>query len=279
MGLRTKTAQGMLVYMAIFTNTFAGALDIESANNKIGAQVLYKHINHTETENGAALDSEDGHVMGYGLTGSVMRDWWLGHDYLAVQYSSFSGETSYTGCTMGNPAYGSLRGKSKAQIKDGDLRYGKGFVADDDAIVTLYLELGYHKYDRYLGYGTPDGYRETYTHNYYGVGALGQYSAINKIVFSAYFLNGRTYGANIVVALPSPYAGFSAKLGNSALYKVGVSVDYAFTINFHANLSVDTASWNYGKSQNQSIGNGLYAYEPDSTTKDTTAKISIGYAF
>lgn len=264
---------------------FAGIQDVESANNQFVAQFQYNYMHYAETANenetgsGGALDSEDGHITGYGLSGSVMKDVWLGRDYFEAQYSAFSGKTNYMGGTQTNPTFGSLVGESGAKIKEGSFRYGSGIVINNELMVTPFGELGRHQYVRTLVVGTPASYQETYTHNYFGIGALAQFSPSEKVVYSLNAMIGRTYGANLVAVLPGPSVGFSAKLGNSMIEKIGVSVDYAFTKNIHVNAGAEVAGWSYGASANQPIGNGLYVYEPKSTTSITTAKVGMGFSF
>ncbi|BBP04368.1 hypothetical protein TPL01_21530 [Sulfuriferula plumbiphila] len=260
-----KTALPILACL-ISTTACADILDINAANNQIGAQIQSRHVDYTETANGSILDTESGHVTGYGLSASVMKDLWLGHDYLDAQYSRFSGQTDYIGAPFGGGKYGSLTGKSGAEIADFSLRYGKGFAIHDQFMVTPYAEFGYHRWDRDVGY------TEHYTHRYYGIGALGQYSPAGKLVVSANAMIGHTYASKINVVAPF---GFSAGLGNSVMYRAGISLDYAFTKNVHANAGIDYTSWEYGASAVQPSG----YYEPDSRTKGTTIKAGMGYAF
>jgi hypothetical protein len=271
---KTTTALSALACLTLSATAFAGTHDIESANNQLVVQFLSKNLDYTETANGAVLDTESGRVPGYGFSLSVMKDQGQGRYYIQMQYRSFKGKTDYVGGTLGNPVYGSLIAKSGATIADSSIRYGKGLAINDEFMVTPYGELGYHQWDRNVGDGSPGGYPETYSHLYLGAGALGQYSPFGKLVLSADVLIGSTFGSNINVGLPAPF-GFSASLGNSILSRVGVSVDYAFTKNIHANTGVDYTSWKYGASAVQSSG----FYEPDSKTKDTTVRAGIGYAF
>lgn len=267
-----------MVFLVLSAPAFADMQDIESANNQISVQFQSQDMNHTEIVNGAIADSEDAHIAGYGLFASAMKDLWLGHDFFAVQYTSFYGESTYVGSSIGNPVYGSLVEKSSAKNSDFNFRFGNGYLVDGGLMVTPYGELGYHKYDRTIGYATPGSYLETYTHYYYGIGIMGQLSPTDKMVWFANILIGHTFRANITVGLPAPF-GFSAKLGNSALYKMGTSLDYAFTKNLHANFGVDVASWKYGMSADQPVGFGLFLYEPDSKTNNTTYKAGIGFSF
>jgi len=97
MRLKEITALHALALLTLSAPVFADVQDIESANNQVVAQIQNNYMVYDEIANGALLDSENGHIIGYGLSVSVMKNLWLGHDYLAVQYSSFNGKTNYTG--------------------------------------------------------------------------------------------------------------------------------------------------------------------------------------
>jgi hypothetical protein len=88
-------------------------------------------------------------------------------------------------------------------------------------------------------------------------------------VLSANAMIGTTVGSNIDVV-----GVFSGPLGNSALYRAGVSADYALVQNLHGNVGVDHTSFDYGIS---AVYGGYF--EPDSTTNYTTVRIGLGYAF
>ncbi|MDA8327582.1 MAG: hypothetical protein M0Z83_01265 [Betaproteobacteria bacterium] len=259
----------------------ADTSDIKAANNQVGIQWTSTNVNYTETgngvlgANGATLDTEGGSVSGYAISASVMKDLLLGNDYFSLEYNHASGSTNYVGASLtGGGVYGSLTASSGATLINYSARYGKGFTNQNmpNVMVTPYVELGHHEWDRGVNTG------ETYTNSYYGAGLLGQYSPIPKLVLSGNALIGETFGSNITAnAIPNlipAFNGFSGGLGNSALYKVGVSADYAFTQNFHGNVGVDYTSFDYGASAIYS-GYG----EPNSTTAYTVARVGIGYAF
>jgi hypothetical protein len=258
---------------------FADTSDIKASNNQMGIQIISTHVDYTETGNGmlgtrtGTLDTENGRVPGYTLSLSTMNDWWLGNDYIEAEYDHSSGNTNYIGGLIGPPAtpYGSVVGISGATLTNYSARYGKGFIVNDGLMLTPYAELGSHKWDRGVNYG------ETYTHNYYGIGALGQYSPASKWVLTASGLIGNTFGSYIVVNTGPGLNGFSGGLGNSTLYKVGVSADYALTSHFHGNVGVDYMSFKYGISAVYPVNGG--SWEPDSSTHYTTVKFGLGYAF
>lgn len=270
------------------STAFAGTPDIKASNNQVGIRIISTNVDYTETGNGifgtptGTLDTETGGVPGHALYISTMKDLWLGNDYIEAEYDNSSGNTNYVGGFIGPPAtpYGSAVGTSSATLINYSARYGKGFIkgfiidnANDEFMLTPYAELGHHEWDRGANYG------ETYTHNYLGFGALGQYSPVSKLVLSANAMVGETFGSYITVNSGPGLNGFSGSLGNSILYKVGVAADYAFMKHFHGNVGVDYMSFNYGISAAYPVGGGFVAWEPDSKTNYTTVKIGLGYAF
>lgn len=261
--------------LAAASGASAGVSDIKSANNQLGIQLISTNVDYTETGNGilgsmtGTLDTEAGHVPGIGLSLSVMRDIWLGNDYFEAEHDVSRGHTNYVGGFQNPPTpYGSVTGTSSAKLINFSARYGKGFVVNDQFMLTPYAELGRHQWDRGVNLG------ETYVHGYYGIGLLAQYSPASKLVLSANALAGNTFGSNIVVN-----GAFSGPLGNSVLTRIGVAADYALARNIHANIGVDYTSFSYGISNLYPAGSNLFTWEPDSKTNYTTLRIGLGYAF
>jgi hypothetical protein len=269
MGFRASTIQ--LALASIFTATLpqlavADQTDILTANNQIQLQAISTHVDYAEHDQFGILDSERGDVPGFGISYSAM---WGNNYYLQLQYSRNNGDTRYVGqALIGGTGYGSVVDRSGATITDYSARLGRGFVLTDRMMLTPYGELGHHRWER----GVNEG--ETYTHDYFGIGALAQYSPVPKLVLTANLLAGRTFNAHIDVAGSAPYA-FSASLGNADLYKAGIAADYAFTQNFHGTLGLDYTSLDYGDS---AVSSGGF-YEPDSRTRNTSINVGIGYAF
>ena len=262
--------------LAGVSGAFAGESDILATNNQFGIQVISTNVDYTETGNGllgsptGTLDTETGRVPGYALSISTMQDVWLGNDYIEAEYDHSSGNTNYVGGLIGPPPtpYGSVTAISSATLINYSARYGKGFIVNDEFMLTPYAELGHHEWDRGVNLG------EVYTNNYYGLGALAQYSPASKLVLSANVLAGSTFGSNITVN-----GAFSGVLGNSTLYKVGAGADYAFARNLHGNIGIDYTSFSYGISGVYPAGVNLVTWEPDSKTNYTTVKVGLGYAF
>ncbi|WP_248747808.1 hypothetical protein [Pseudomonas sp. MWU12-2037] len=264
------------VTAALCTTAFAGTDDIKASNNQFDVQAISTKVDYKETTKGrfgspvGTFATENGTVHGFALSFSMMKDVLLDNDYLQFQYSKNNGNTGYKGTLQSSGKYGSAVGQSSANISDYSLRWGKGFALDGAFMVTPYGELGRHEWQRGVNFG------ETYTHSWYGAGTLVQYSPFSRLVFTANALVGRTFASDVDVSGPR---GFSAGLGDSNLYKAGLSADYAFTKNLHGNVGVDYTSFKYGISSAHNISSTAVALEPSSQTDETTLKIGVGYAF
>ncbi len=260
--------------MVLSATASAGTADIVAANRQVGIQYVSTYVDYTETGNGylgtntGVLDTERGWVPGVGVSFSSM--WGDQHFYINAQVSQNTGSTQYVGSLIGG-TYGSVVAWSTATLIDRSVRFGKGFAIGGSMMATPYAEVGMHEWDRGVNFG------ETYTHNYVGLGILGQYSPVTRLVISANALVGSTFASYISVAGPF---GFSGDLGNSALYKAGLSVDYAFTRHFHGNAGIDYTRFSYGMSSPSVVAGGAFiVWEPDSSTRYTTARIGLGYSF
>ncbi len=257
-------------------SAFADTSAILSTNNQISLDYTSTNVDYTETGNGVlgtpagTLDTESGSISGYAVSLSVMKDWWLGNDYLRLSYDHSNGDTSYVGQPIASTSntYGSITGSDSATLEDGSIRYGKGFNTSADTMLTPYFELGYHTWDRGVNAG------ETYHNRYYGVGALGQYAPTHNLTLSGDAFIGGTFGSDITVP-----GSFSGSLGTSTYWRVGASLDYAFTQHLHGNLGVDYTSFQYGMSGIYNVGNGYVGWEPASTTDYTVARVGLGYSF
>lgn len=275
---KTTTALSALAGLIFSAAAFADISDIKASNNQFGIQIISTNVDYTETGNGmfgfptGTLDTETGSVSGSALFISTMKDWRLGNDYFEAEYNHSSGNTNYVGMYLNPPTpYGSVVRTSSATLINYSARYGKGFIIDnanDALMLTPYAELGHHEWDRGVNWG------ETYTHQYFGIGALGQYSPVSRLVLSANAMIGSTFGSYITIN-----GAFSGALGNSSLYKFGVAADYAFAQNLHGNVGFDHTSFSYGMSAIYSCGGTCVQWEPDSKTNYTTVKMGLGYAF
>lgn len=268
----------LVLCMMMPATVLADTTDILASNNQIGFQSMLTDVDYTETGNGrlgtktGILDTETGLVAGLSLYLVSMNDWLLGNDYIEVEFNYSRGNTKYTGALQNGGAYGSVVGYSGATFVNESARYGKGIVINHRMVLTPYLELAHHEWSRDVNYG------EIYKHSYYGLGLLGQYSPLNRLVISLKLMMGHTYGSYITVNPGVGFDGFSGPLGNSPIYKAGVAADYAFTKNAHVNVTLEYENFNYGISGIYPIGGGFVAWEPDSSTNLIFIKFGLGYA-
>ncbi len=265
-----------LVALSALARAQADSPDILAANNLVLMQFMSTNVDYRESGNGflgtrtGLLDTETGNVAGVALSASSMK----GADnlYWQVYFDYSSGQTRYTGALQGG-SFGSYVGFSSAALMNYGARIGQGFSVTERSMLTPYLELGRHEWDRGVNYG------EEYTHFYYGVGVMGQYSPQNALVLSVTALYGKTAGPYIAVSSGPLVNGFSGALGTSVLYKAGVALDYAFSPAVHGNLSADYMGFRYGMSSAYPVGTNLVAWEPDSKTRYLTLKLGLGTTF
>jgi hypothetical protein len=289
--------------LLIFTTTaFAGMDAIKASNNQIGVQFVSTNIDYIESyPDGTTANTEKGGIQGFGLSLTVMKDLLLGNDYLKASFNHSKGDVDYLGSLGGgcyavciayegySPIYGSYGQKNHAKVMDFTLRYGKGLELNNSLMLTPYAELGHHEWKRDLGDTcvvgiTPDcASSEKYKHYYSGLGALIQQSPNQNLVLTLDGFIGHTFSSKIsgsgttyLNTIPGVFTSFSPQdLGDKAMYRLGVSADYAFTTQIHANIGVDYLAFKYGRS---AIFNE-YSYEPDSKTNYTNVKVGVGYAF
>jgi hypothetical protein len=278
MSINNKILLTITIGLALGSLSLSAQADTNSilaVNNQVGIQLGGQNIHYDEKDSsGALLDSEYGNQPSISLAVSTMGKLIFDKDYFQAQYSYAWGKTDYVGQTMGGSGYGSLRLKSDAKTNDLSIRYGAGFSPSNVMMLTPYMELGAHQWDRNVGGGGPQGYMEHYSHKYFGLGLLTQLSAGDNLVFSGNFMYGRTFDSYLNADIP-PATSQSTLGSNYPIYKFGLAADYAFSKAIHGNVGLDVATWKYGIS----AVNGLGLYEPDSKTRIINMRMGIGYAF
>lgn len=243
---------------------------ITQSNNQISIQFAATEFNYKETIYGLPFDTEKGWVPGAGVSFSLMRNWFVDNLYFNARFAWEIGKTDYVGAYQGYP-FGSLVSTSGANVYDYDLRFGKGFAPQPDFMAIPYFGGGYHEWDRKVNAG------ETYSHGYAGGGLLIQWSFMSRFVLSVDGFVGRTIDPQVKVAtIPDEIVGSTLALGNSAIYRLGLSGDYAITRRFHVNAGVEWVDFSYDKSALDPTGN---YFEPHSDTSNVTVKAGVGYAF
>jgi hypothetical protein len=242
---------------------------IIDSNNQIAVQFVSVNFDYIETANGAPLDTEKGWVSGIGGSVSFMGNFLVPNLYLNAQFARYEGETDYVGAYWGQP-FGTLRTTSDATVTDFDFRLGKGFELQRNVMLTPYFGVGSHAWDRGVNAG------EEYSHGYYGGGVMLQVSPFDRFVLSGTALIGETFNSEIVIESNPGLPGSTLALGDSTIYRFGVSGDYAITKNLHVNAGVEWVDFEYGRSGLDPTGQ---YYEPDSETSHVIVKVGLGYAF
>jgi len=280
------------------TQVFADIVAIKEANNQIGISFVATHVDYKETlSDGTIFDTEKGWVPGFGLSISAMKDVLFGNDYFEASFTRLNGNTNYQGSRGAGiypGIYGSLAQSNGAQTTDMNVRYGRGFVINDQWMITPYAEIGHHQWKRNLGTTecipmiNPCGNSasEDYSNNYFSLGGMGQFSPNKTLVLSLNGSVGSTFNSSIsgkgtnIAASCSYYcyslASFGSQhLGSNITYKISALADYAFTKNIHGNIGLNYSAFKYGKS---ALFNEIN-YEPDSKTNYTTVNVGLGYSF
>ncbi|MBU6463275.1 MAG: autotransporter outer membrane beta-barrel domain-containing protein [Bradyrhizobium sp.] len=249
---------------------------ILAVNNQLAIDVIGQHIDYLERDvDGTPLDSERGWQPGVQFSGSGMGN--LGaitNVYVLGQFTFAKGNTSYVGSFQGG-TYGDIKQSDGAETKDFDFRLGKGFDVAPNWMLTPYVGVGYHVWDRDIsGAG---GYHEQYEHGYAGGGLLIQYAATNRWVISANGLVGSTFNPQMATSLNggAVFTPTTYDLGTSLIWKAGLSSDYAITPQWHVNAGFDYTNFRYGISAQAADG----TLEPDSRTGIWTVKAGLGYSF
>ncbi len=270
----------LVITILFSTSAFADNASIKKANSQIGIQFISTDVDYKEFggQLGAPaglLDTEKASINGFGINLSVMKDFILGNDYFKFDFTHNKGRTNYVGSYIGsNAGYGSVKSTSGASLIDFDFRFGKGYEISNNIMLTPYLEIGRHEWDRGVNAG------ENYKNEYLGIGVMPQYSPFDKLVLSASALVGRTFSSNIDVKADASNLLFNASLGTSTIYKVGASIDYAFSESIHGSIGADFTNFKYGISDPVPLDNNFYyAFEPGSKTKYSTLRVGIGYSF
>jgi hypothetical protein len=207
---------------------------------------------------------------GIGYMGNLRN---ISNVYLAAEGSVSLGGDHYNGAD-----YDSKTGKydipaqmnTHAIITEIDGKIGKGYAIGNCLMATPYLDLGFRTWDRNLGNGDSEDYR-----NFEALGgALLQFSPTSSLVISAYGAAGETFGAH----MDTDNTNFS--LGSMGIYKLGGKINYGLTPRFDIFTSLDFEHFRYANSpvEYDAVQNGYYI-EPSSFTDNTAVRIGVAYHF
>lgn len=211
------------------------------------------------------LDIERGDLKRIGLDYSFLYR----HVYAALNANYTRGNDTYIGHLLqnGQPVQGTTNNK----MTDVSFRLGPTFDTSQNTVLIPFVEIGAHKWTRTLN----QFQTETYDNEYYGAGLLGQYAINPKWVIGTSAMVGETRHATISGGgLPD-----NAPLGSSNLYKLGVATSYNMVGNWYLNARADYLHFGYGHSAVYAVPGGFVVIEPDSTTRQLSFMVGMGYSF
>ena len=267
-----KKIFSLLFAFALFlgTNAYAGNLNIVKSNNMVGAGYLYTTQYYAEHISNIPSDSETGHASGIKLFVSAMRNIGpVSNVYGYVDYYRSAGVSSYS--------YPGTSGANSGLVLSGySLRAGKGFSIGDSVMVTPYLNYGYREWSRMIGENLPDSYQELYQYSDYGIGVIGEYTPMNKLVLKGRVQMDEMTGNKLnVYSLPGGFNGdIPLTLGKKPVYTflVGANYSVGYHVSVFGNLSLLKTSFGQSPVNDE-------VYEPNSDTTDLGLNVGVGYNF
>jgi hypothetical protein len=249
------------------------------ANNQVTLDAVGHNLDyHESTPLFPVFDSEKGWQPGVQITGSAMGNWGpIRNIYVMGQFTWISGKTNYW-APFGPPLGAPVSLQNGAEFMDFDFGVGQGIVVAPNWMLTPYVGVGFHSWDRDISNAIgPFGYHESYAHGYAGPGLLVQYAASGRIVLSGYGLIGSTFDPKMKTSFNGGAAMLQDTYGlnTSVIYKAGASADFALTPQWHLNVGADYTNFKYGASPVAPDRTN----EPDSRTQIWTVKAGFGYSF
>ena len=227
---------------------------------------VQRHFNYVETENGFGLDSERGHIRGYAA--AIKQQDQKSGRYWQLRYEQTVGSLVYDGHLIDPLGHiEPYEVRSSAFVEDIQAIYG--IPVSRDKKQSIYLGLGWHKWDRWVA----RAYTETYQWPYIPVGYRYEFLDKEKLHMAVdlsvkFMFNARMTSPSI------PY-----HLGNRAGLRLELPICY--TMNKHWGI-VLTPWYEYmsiGKSPMVIIGAHTGAYEPASSNRQYGVNIGLQYHF
>jgi len=204
--------------------------------------------------------------------------------YAQFSLSSGGGNTAYKGGIIGSSSAVSNT-STRNTLFDVALKLGFMLPFNNKIVLTPYVAGGFHRWLRDIA-GVNDsgflvsGYPETYQHAWYALGVLLQYTPHPNWVLS---LDG-----NAGTIQNAQNRNWSSLVGNGArtvqqvyslkqrfAFNLGINSDYRFLQNWHALLQMNYWYFKYGLSAATYFG----TYEPNSTTRQLSFLVGLGYEF
>jgi hypothetical protein len=260
----------MRLVSGLFTAAiFVGALAFSPAPVQADVQTIRDSNTAFYTSVGASLlnykeavsplpDSQHGWTPSIGLGIGYMA---YSNLYVALDAAFSSGSDHYNGAFLNAPTV-PVSGTTQERIFTVDGKLGHGFALRSDAMATPYIDLGFRSWNRNLGSGQIERYRNA---DVLG-GAMLQFMPTDRLILSAYGAAGMTFMAKLKAE------GDTFTLGDGGIYKFGGRVGYIMTEHFELFSTLDFDHFRYVKSN---VVHG--AFEPSSNTTETTLRVGVSY--
>lgn len=272
--MRARSALLVLAGLALPALAFADDA-ITSANRQIFAGAGGQRLQYAEEVYSSDIDYEFGKqaavTAGASWQGSLFG---LSNVLAEGEYWFARGKTKYVGFLQ-NLQTGALVpwvSSTNDETADWMVRAGKGFEdASGTGMITPFIGIGEHRWVRDSSVtDAPYGYLEVYKHKFALAGVMAQARMTPRLIAGLELEAGGSFGADVGV----PSQGLSLALGSERILGLAVNLDFAVLPRLHAKLEYRDTSFRYGKSH---VVDAMI--EPDSATIQSTALLTLGYAF
>ncbi|MEB8474558.1 hypothetical protein [Acidithiobacillus ferriphilus] len=244
----------------------ASANAIVNVNNEFGVAVTGTLTNYQEHITPGPSDIESGWQPGVNLKEDMMGHvFGLANVYFGLRYNFSSGGIAYQGAYQdGTPVDATDNGTFNRFV----LRFGKGFLLTDRAMITPYIAGGLQLWNRNLR--GPGGYTENYGAGLAGGGLLFQYAWTHRLVMG---LNADGFAVMDGYMNANSVGAGTANFGNSAEEKLSLTADYRFAGPWHWYIGTSFTHFNY------TGGPLIDAVEPSSSTNQLALVLGLAGSF
>ncbi|MHB1666061.1 hypothetical protein [Thiomonas sp.] len=271
-----KSFLALLVTASLFPMT--AQADVIGVNNEVGISINGLLQKYQEISNGTVPDSESGVIPGAGIKVSVMHDvFGISHVYAAVSYRYDLGSASYHGGYQnGSGNQVPLNSSSYYHIQNIKVRVGKGFLLNDNFLVTPYLQFEHHNWDREVaGVGAVMGAHEDYRFDAAGFGVKGDVQVMPRLVLTADVNASETLDSSMRFHAEGGIPGMNFSLGNRPVLGASVGADYRIDGPLHVYTKLAVERFGFAASEVNPMG----YQEPTSRTTQISADVGIAYQF
>lgn len=282
-GMKIKGTCGVLSCLVLMASTVhAAERNIDSIYHEDSGVWLSSgatYMDYAETSSGATLDSETGSIpevqMGTGVLIPDRAPPLLRNLYLRFDGAYKSGGTAYNGALQ-NIVTGATTPYSTTTddtVWSASGRVGRGLplgnLAGHSGMLIPFAELGYRHWDRNLT--GPYGYDEVYQNWDFMGGVLLQLAVTPKWIVSVNGAIGSTFSARMDTG------GVKFPLGDALTWRGGGQVSYNFARHLEVFGAIDVSRLGFGASPAEYTNQRYYAYEPTSTTYESSFRMGVAY--